>query len=117
MKTSHELVGYARMMLSIFAGLAVFSLVAMLRSFYRPVDPTPETVARLRKLLLLNSWVMFAAVGGAIQAFVSKEYYLLGASALLFSFVLPVIVHYVRLKTAFRARSTPKDSGSFDPAQ
>jgi membrane associated rhomboid family serine protease len=104
-------------MLAIFIGLAAFSLVAMVRSFYRPLDPTPEKVARLKKSLLLNSWVMFAAVGVAIQARVSKEYYLLGASAILFSFVLPLIVHYFRLKTALRARSIPKDSSSFGPAQ
>jgi membrane associated rhomboid family serine protease len=117
MSASPELVVFAKVMLAIFIGLAAFSLVAMVRSFYRPLDPTPEKVARLKKSLLLNSWVMFAAVGGAIQALVSKEYYLLGASALLFSFVLPLIVHYFRLKTALRARLMPKDSGSFGPAQ
>lgn len=89
-------------MLGIFIGLGVFSLVAMARSFYRPLDPTPEKANAVKKALMLNCWVLFAAFAVAINAMISQQYYLLGVSALLLSFVLPVIVHYVRLKKALR---------------
>jgi hypothetical protein len=93
---------YARAMLALFVALGVFSLVAMVRSFYRPLDPTPEKVASVKKALTLNSWVLVAAAAGAINAIASKQYYLLGAAALLLTFVLPVIVHYIRLRKASR---------------
>ncbi len=89
-------------MLGIFIALGVSSLAAMACSFYRPLDPTPEKVRALKRVLTLNCWILFAAVAVAINAIVSKEYYLLGASALLFTFVLPVIVHYIRLRNALR---------------
>ena len=93
---------YAKAMLAFFVALGVFSLVAIVRSFYRPLDPTPEKLASVKKGLALNSWVLIAAAAVAINAIASKQYYLLGAAALLFTFVLPVIVHYIRLKNALR---------------
>ena len=91
-------------MLTIFIGLGVFSVVAMVRSFYRPLEATPEKLASTKKALLFSSWVMFAAVASAIEALVRGEYYLLGASAIVFSFVLPLWVHYFRLKAALNNR-------------
>ncbi|MGB8010371.1 MAG: hypothetical protein WCF68_02060 [Terriglobales bacterium] len=93
---------HARAMLAFFVALGVFSLVAMVRSFYRPLDPTPEKMASIRKSLALNSWVLLAAAAVAINAIASEQYYLLWAAALLFTFVLPVIVHYIRLRKALR---------------
>ncbi len=102
MQPVHGLVLYAKVMLGVFIALGLYSLTAMVRSFYRPLDPTPEKAKALKKALMLNCWVLFAAVAIAINAMISKQYYLLGVSALLFTFVLPVIVHYVRLKKALR---------------
>jgi len=112
MKASHGLLVYAKIMLAIFAGLAVFSLLAMARSFYRPLDPTPEKVATFKKLILLNSWILFAAVGGAVWALATRKYYMLIASAILFSFVLPPIVQYVRMSLALKKLPPSGDSRS-----
>jgi len=103
---------FAKVMLAIFVGLSIWSLFALVRSFYRPIEATLEKLAACRKALLLNSWVMLAAVSVAINAIASKQYYLLGGSALLFSFVLPLFVQYVRLKRGFRRQQMPSDGGS-----
>lgn len=116
MKASHELMVFARVMLAIFVSLGIWSLVAMVRSFYRPLDATPEKLAALRKSLLFSSWIMFAAIATAINALVSKQYYLIGASALLFSFVLPLLVQYLRLKRALTGQRTPSSPGSVGTA-
>ena len=112
MTASPELMAFAKVMLAIFVGLSIWSLLAMVRSFYRPLDATPEKLAASRKALLLSSWVMLAAVGNAINALASKQYYLFGASALLFSLVLPLFVQYVRLKRGLRRQQMPSDPGS-----
>ena len=108
MKASPELMTFAKVMLAISVGLSMWSLLAIVRSFYRPLDATPEKLATFRKALLLNRWVVFGAVAVAINALVSKQFYLLGASAILFSFVLPVLVQYVRLKRALRRQQMPR---------
>ena len=104
-QASHGLMVYAKVMLAIFIGLGIFSLAMMVRSFFRPLEPTREKLAATKKSLVLNSWVLFAALANAINALTSKQYYLLGASALLFSFVLPLIVQYTRLKAAVKGSS------------
>lgn len=116
MKASHELMVFARVMLAIFVSLAIWSLVAMVRSFYRPLDATPEKLAAFKKSLLLSSWIMLAAASVAINALVSKQYYLLGASAILFSFVLPLLVQYLRLRRALTRQRTPSNRGSLGTA-
>jgi hypothetical protein len=115
-KASPELMVFARVMLAIFVCLSIWSLVAMVRSFYRPLDATPEKLAAFKKSLLLSSWIMFAAVASAINALVSKQYYLLGASAILFSFVLPLLVQYLRLKRALIRQRKPNNPGSVGTA-
>ena len=102
MQASHGLMVYAKVMLTVFIGLGIFALAMMVRSFFRPLEPTPDKLAATKKSLLVSSWVLFAAIAGAINALASKQYYLLGASALLFSFVLPLIVQYMRLKAALK---------------
>ena len=104
MKASPELMMFAKVMLAIFIGLSIWSVFAMVRSFYRPLQATPEKLAATRKALFLNSWVMLAAGSVAIHAIATKQYFLLGAAAMLFSFALPLFVHYVRLKTALRGQ-------------
>src|ERR1700756_3228596 len=103
---------FAKLMLAIFVGLSLWSLFAMVRSFYRPLEATPEKLAACRKAILLSSWVTLAAVGSAINAIASKQYYLLGASAMLSSLVLPLFVQYVRLKRGLRTQQMPSDRGS-----
>jgi hypothetical protein len=97
---SNELVVFARVMLAIFAGLSIWSLINTVRLFYRPLNATPAKLAAFKKRLSLSSWVILAAVATATNAIVSKQDYLLGASAILISFVLPLVVQYVRLKRA-----------------
>ena len=111
MQASHALMVSARVMVAIFVGLAIWSLIAMVRSFYKPLDATPEKLATFKKNLLLSSWVTFAGVGVGINALASKQYYLLWASATLFSFVLPILVHYVRLRRALRKQPTSRGLG------
>jgi hypothetical protein len=96
---------YAKVMLAIFIGLGIFSLTALFRSFFRPLEPTPKKLAATKKAFLVSSWILFAALANAVRAVISEQYYLLGASALLFSFVLPLIVQYLRLRAALRGTS------------
>ena len=84
----------------------------MVRSFYRPLDATPEKLAGFKKALLLSSWVILAVVATEMNALMSKQYYLLGASAILFSFVLPVLVQYLRLKRALEKEAMRAGSHS-----
>jgi hypothetical protein len=86
MQASHGLMVYAKVMLAIFIGLGIFSLAAMVRSFFRPLEATPEKLAAGKKSLMLCSWILVAAFASAVRAVSSKQYYyLLGASALLFT--------------------------------
>jgi hypothetical protein len=111
MKANPELMLFAKIMLAIFLALGTFSLVLTIRSFYRPLDATHENATKFKKLLQLNWWIMFAAVGSAIHAVASEEYYMLGGSALLFSFVLPILVQYIRMKKALR-KANPRNQTS-----
>lgn len=94
-------------MLAIFIALGIFSLAMMVRSFFRPLEPTPQKLAATKKSLVLTGWIVFPALGIAINALASKQYYLLGASAILFSFVLPLVVQYSRLKAPMKGSSNP----------
>ena len=105
MQASHGLMVYAKVMLAIFTGLGIVSLAMLVRSFFRPLEPSQNKLAATKKALVLSSWVLFAAIAGAVNALTSKQYYLLGASALLFSFVLPLIIQYTRLKAALKGSS------------
>jgi hypothetical protein len=51
-----------------------------------------------------------------VNALVSKQHYLLGASAILFSFVLPLLVQYLRLKRALIRQRKPSNPGSVGTA-
>jgi hypothetical protein len=105
MQASHGFMVYAKVMLAVFIGLGIYSLAVTFRSFFRPLEPSAEKLAATKKALLLSSWVLFAACASALRAVMLEEYYLLGASALLFSFVLPLIVQYMRVRAALRGAS------------
>lgn len=100
MKASPELMLVAKVMLGVFTALAAFSIVSLIRSFLRPLDATPEKLAATKKVLVLNGWILFSAIGVTVHGVVSGQYYLLAAAALLFSFVAPVVVQYFRLRAA-----------------
>jgi hypothetical protein len=55
-------------------------------------------LAATRRVLLLNSWIFLVAIGISVQAFVSGNYYLLIAGAILLTFVAPIAVQYLRLR-------------------
>jgi membrane associated rhomboid family serine protease len=94
---------YAKIVLAVLIGLGVWSIAVTVRSFFRPLNPTPQKLAATKKSLMLSAWVLFAAFANAVRALTTGQYYLLGASALLFSFVMPLIVHFMRLKAAMKS--------------
>ena len=93
---------FAKIMLLFFVVLAIYSVVISIRSCVRPIEATQEKLHALRKSLLLSSWVLVAACANAIHALTTGQHYLLLVSLLLFSFVLPLIVQYVRVKAALK---------------
>jgi hypothetical protein len=105
MQASHCLIVLTKFMVTIFVGLGICSLTLMFRSLSRPLAPTPEKLATMKKLLPLSTRFLLGSFAIAAFAVISKQYYLLAASALLFSLVLPLIVHYMRLKAALRGTS------------
>ena len=102
MKASTDVLLFAKAMLAFYIGLGILTLILTIRSFTRPLDATPEKLTQFKKLDPSYSGIVLGALGTAVYAVVSKQYYLLGASALLFSFVLPVILQYIRLRLALR---------------
>jgi hypothetical protein len=107
MRAGPELVTVAMVMLGVYVALGIWSIAVLIRSFYKPLDATPEKAAALKKLVWIYSRLMFGAVAMAIYAVVSKQYYLLGAAALLAIYVLPIIVQHVRVRSALRRSATP----------
>jgi hypothetical protein len=105
MQATDSYVVLAKFMLAIFIGLAIASLVALVRYLSKPIQASKEKLTAARKSMMYGSWVLFAACANAIRALVFRQYYLLFASALLFSVVLPVIIHYCRLRAALRTSS------------
>jgi len=97
---------FAKFMLAVFTGLGIWSLVITVRTIRRKAEPDPNRLAAAKRSLLLSPWVMFAAVAGAINAVSSHQYYLLFASALLFSYVLPLITLYVKTNSAIKKQGS-----------
>ena len=90
----------AKAMIAIYVGLALFAVVLLIRSFYRPLNATPEKLAAVKRVLRIVWRLLFGAVAMAVYALVSRQYYLLFASAFFLALVLPILVHYRRLKSA-----------------
>jgi hypothetical protein len=87
-------------LMSIWITLSLVSLAILVRSLVIPANATSERLAATRRVLLLNSWIFLVAIGISVQAFVSGNYYLLIAGAILLTFVAPIAVQYLRLKKA-----------------
>jgi hypothetical protein len=92
----------AKIMLAVFTGLGIWSLAMTVQTIRKKAEPDPKKLAAAKRSLLLCSWVVFAAIAGAINAVSSRQYYLLFASALLFSYVLPLIALYVKTNLAIK---------------
>ncbi|HTS08403.1 MAG TPA: hypothetical protein VMP68_22725 [Candidatus Eisenbacteria bacterium] len=105
MKTSPELVVFAKVMLGIFGALGIFAIGMTVRLFMRPPEPSTVKLAATKRTLMLSSWLVIPIVGNAVKALTTREYWLLLVSALLFSYVLPVLVQFLRIRTALK--STP----------
>lgn len=82
--------------------LSLVSLSILVWSFLKPLNANTEKLAATKRLLLFNGWIPLAAVGISIQALLSRNYFLLFAGMILFTFVLPILVQYLRLKRALK---------------
>ncbi len=105
MKASPEVMLAAKVMLGVFIALAAFSILWMIRSFFRPLEATPAKLSAFKKGMLLHYWILISSVLVALNALRSKQYYLLLASAILLSLALPGVIHYLRLKAAVKKAS------------
>ena len=94
----------AKVMLAIYIGLALLGIVMTIRALYRPLNATPEKLAAMKRILIMYSRLLFGALGIAVYALATKKYYLLPGSAIFACIVLPILVQYVRLKTALKTR-------------
>ncbi|HTK95949.1 MAG TPA: hypothetical protein VL382_09970 [Terriglobales bacterium] len=90
----------AKVMLVIYVALGVGSIVLLVRSFYKPLDATPEKAAALKKVFWVGSRFVIGGAAMGIYAVFSKQYYLLAAAALLASLGAPIVVQYLRVKSA-----------------
>jgi hypothetical protein len=104
----HELMWLARIMLVVFSLLALWSVVHMIRTLRRPVDATSEKLKAFEKIKSVGSRFCFGGIAMSIFAIVTKQYYLIGAGALLFMMGLPVVVGYLRVKSALRDTTHPR---------
>jgi hypothetical protein len=71
---SPQLVTVARVMLVIYVALGAWSIVLLVRSFYRPLNPTPEKASALKKVLLPGAALMIGGTLMGIHAMLSKQY-------------------------------------------
>jgi hypothetical protein len=106
MKASPGLMLYAKVMLGVFVALGVFSIVMTVRLFLRPPDVTAAKLAAAKRSLIFSSWLAIPILGNAIRALVTRDYWLLSVSALLFSYILPILVLFLRRRAAVRS-TTP----------
>jgi hypothetical protein len=94
----------AKAMMALFVGIALLSIAMLIRSLYRPLEATTEKLAAMKRVLWIVWRFLFGAVGMAAYALISKQYYLLLASAFFVILVLPILVRYLRLKSALKAQ-------------
>ena len=105
MKASPEIMVYAKVMLGIFIALGIFSVVMMARLFLRAPEANPTKLATKRSLIF-SSWLAIPIIGNAIRALATREYWLLLVSVLLSSYILPVLVLFLRTRSALKS-ATP----------
>ena len=94
---------YAKVMLGVFVALGIFSVVMTVRLFLQPPEGTPAKLATAKRNLILSSWLAIPILGNAIQALATREYWLLFVSALLFSYILPILVLFLRRRAAVKS--------------
>jgi hypothetical protein len=90
-------------MLAGFTGLGIWSLVITVRTLRGRTEPDTKKLAAAKRALVLGSWVGFAAIATALNAVLSHQYYLLFASALLFTYYLPLIALYFKTYSAIKS--------------
>lgn len=90
----------AKAMIAICVGIALFAIAVLIRSFYRPLNATPQKLAAMKRVLPIVWRLLFGAIAMMVYALVTRQYYLLFASAFFLALVLPIFVHYRRLKSA-----------------
>jgi hypothetical protein len=103
MNANLELVVYAKVMLGIFGGLGILSVVVTVRLSRRPPEPSAVKLAAAKRTLMLSSWVAIPIIGNAVRALATREYWLLLVSALLVSYVIPVFVLFFRTRAALKS--------------
>lgn len=97
---------YAKVMLGVFGALGIFSLVMTVRLFLRPPEANTAKLAAARRSLMFSWWLAIPILGNAIRALATREYWLLFVSALLLSYILPVLVVFLRTRAAVKS-ATP----------
>jgi len=103
MKAGPALLLYAKVMLGIFIALGIFAIVMTVRLFLRAPEASATKLAATKRSLIFSSWLAIPIIGNAIRALVTREYWLLLASALLFSYILPVLVGFLRTRSALKS--------------
>ena len=103
MKASPELMVYAKVMLGVFIALGIYSVVMAARLFLRAPEASTAKLATAKRSLVLSSWLAIPIVGNAIRALATREYWLLLVSLLLFSYTLPVLVLFLRTRSALKS--------------
>jgi asparagine N-glycosylation enzyme membrane subunit Stt3 len=85
-----------------FGGLVVCSIVLTVRTLRRKAEPNTKKLAAAKRSLVLSSWVFLPAIGNAVNAISSHQYYLLFASAFFFILVAPLFALYFKTKSAIK---------------
>jgi hypothetical protein len=106
MKASPELMLYAKVMLGVFVALGIFSVVMTVRLFLRPPEASTAKLATAKRRLIFSSWLAVPILGNEIRALGTREYGLIFPSALLCSYILPILVQFLRTRAAVKA-ATP----------
>jgi hypothetical protein len=93
---------YAKVMMGIFTCLGIWSLFSTAKAWRKPIEQTKEEFSKAKKAFLLSSWVLLSATATAVNAISSGQYFLLFPASLLFSFCLPIVVWYLRVRSAVK---------------
>ena len=93
---------FATFMGAVFTGLGILAIVKTVQTLRKDAEPDTKKLAAAKRGLLLSSWVLLPAVGGAINAISSRQYYLLFASVFFLSLVAPLFAFYFKTKSAIK---------------
>ena len=102
-KASPELMVYAKVMLGIFIALGIFSVLMTARLVLRAPEANAARLAAAKRSLMFSSWLAIPILGTAIRALATREYSFLLVSVLLFSYILPVLVLFLRTRSALKS--------------